>query len=429
MKIWIKNATILTMDKDKELLFNANVYIENEYIIHVGSKLTNFLADKVIDAKNNLIMPGLINCHTHAAMAFLRNKANDLNLEDWLFNHIFPIENLMDKKDVYNGAKLGIYEMIASGTTTFVDMYFFEEQTLKAAQEMNIRAICGLGTGGADNIINDRIDTCKNLYTQYNNNLLKVIIAPHSVYTNGLEALKKINEAIFELNNLTTIHLNESQKEIKDSINTNGMTPIELANQIGILDHRTLIAHATYMNDNEIKIIQSKSNVSLVHNPCSNLKLASGIMPIQKYLDAKINVTLGTDGAASNNTLDMFETMKFASLLAKGSTCNPLALNAYETLKLVTVNGAKAIGMEDKLGKIKKNYLADLIFVNIHNLHHQPLLNIIDSLVYSTKSSDVYTSIINGKIVYENYKFKNDDLEKTIDNINNFHEKLKNQGH
>ncbi|WP_406616958.1 amidohydrolase [Mycoplasmopsis adleri] len=405
MSILIKNATVLTMDKKDEILENACVYIEDKYIKYVGKENKTLKADKIIDAKGNLVMPGLINAHTHVSMVLLRNYADDMNLEDWLFKHIFPLEDKLEPKDIYDGAMLGIAEMIASGTTSFIDMYFYEEEVAKAAIQSNVRAM--LGCGLQSNKIDERINNIKSLQNRYNgknDGCIKTVVSPHSVYTNTTSSLLTFKEYIKENNNAFNIHLNESETEVNNCLKEHKLTPIEYLNSLGYFEHHGIIAHADVLTDKEIELLKNK-DLTLVHNPCSNLKLASGMMSVQKLLDNNINVALGTDGAASNNNLDMFEEMKFASLLAKIVTKNPEALNAYDTLKLATVNGAKALGLENELGKIKENYLADLILIDLNTLHNTPRTNLISALVYSIKSSDVYTSIINGKIVYENRKF------------------------
>ncbi|WP_426461490.1 amidohydrolase [Mycoplasma hafezii] len=409
-QIWIKNARVLTMDEPL-ILENQNIYITDNKIKYVGSKeLDDFIPTKTIDAKHNLVMPGLINSHTHISMTLLRNFSDDLNLEDWLFNHIFPIEDKFTEKDIYLGAKLGAAEMIASGTTSFIDMYFFANETAKMCEEMNVRGFIGMGL--AQNSIDQRFSQVIEMFKRFDNsNLVTPILAPHAVYTNNEYSFSKIKELQTILNNpLMTIHLNESKSEINNCIKETSYTPIEWMNHFGLLNEKTIIAHGTYLSEKEIKIL-NKTKSTIVHNPISNLKLASGIALISSYIKNGINVTLGTDGAASNNTLDMFETIKITSLLAKGITLNPTELNAFETLKLATTNAAKSLGMEKQLGKIKAGYLADLIFIDLDNIHHTPNNNILNSLVYSTTKSDVYTTIINGQVVYENREFKIKDFD------------------
>lgn len=424
MNIWIKNATILTMKNEKDILYNANLYIKDKHIFHVGKELNNFNADKIIDASNNLVMPGLINAHTHVAMSLLRNYANDLNLEEWLFDYIFPFENKLTPKDIYYGSLLGMLEMISTGTTTFVDMYFHENEVAKAALKTNMRAYLGRGLQ-ADNQ-EQRAKETLSLYDEYNNKndgALKVILAPHSIYTNTIDSLKYYKNLIPVLNNICTVHLNETKKEVNDSLKKYGKTPIAIFNELGYFKHKLVIAHADVLKENDIEILKN-NNASVVFNPCSNMKLASGILPVQKLLDNKINIALGTDGPSSNNNLNMFEEMKFASLLAKVSCKDPKSLKAFDTLKLATVNGAKALGREHELGLIAKDYLADLIMVNLDTLQNCPQVSLIDALVYSISGHDVYTTIINGKIVYENKKFVDINIKNIKNKVNEIYQRI-----
>ncbi|MFV8470740.1 amidohydrolase [Mycoplasma sp. HF11B] len=423
MKILIKNATIITMDDVNKVIYDGNVYIEDKYIVNVTQDLDpEFQADKVIDAHGNVLMPGLINCHTHIAMTILRNHADDVNLEDWLYNCIFPVEAKMGPQEVYYGAKLGMLEMIASGTTTFLDMYFQEAQVAKAASEVNIRAF--LGTGVTGDSLERNLQETRDLYNKYkDSDLVQGIVSPHSVYTNDEKDLVACSQLLKELDCLHTIHLNESSAEVKNAIAKYGINSLQEAYKTGNLTNKTVVAHGVHLTQDDIELVK-QVGCSIAHNPCSNLKLSSGILPVAQLLDDGVNVCLGTDGAASNNNLDMFEEMKFASLIQKGVYSNPVLLPAWETLKMATVNGAKALHMQESLGKVEPGYLADLILVDINNINHTPKANIINSLVYSTNSKDVYTTIINGKIVYEDRVFKTADVTELINKVNDLYSNL-----
>ncbi|MFV8417896.1 amidohydrolase [Mycoplasma sp. Sp48II] len=423
MKILIKNATIITMDDVNKVIYDGNVYIEDKYIVNVTQDLdSEFQADKVIDAHGNVLMPGLINCHTHIAMTILRNHADDVNLEDWLYNCIFPVEAKMGPQEVYYGAKLGMLEMIASGTTTFLDMYFQEAQVAKAASEVNIRAF--LGTGVTGDSLERNLQETRDLYNKYkDSDLVQGIVSPHSVYTNDEKDLVACSQLLKELDCLHTIHLNESSAEVKNAIAKYGINSLQEAYKTGNLTNKTVVAHGVHLTQDDIELVK-QVGCSIAHNPCSNLKLSSGILPVAQLLDDGVNVCLGTDGAASNNNLDMFEEMKFASLIQKGVYSDPVLLPAWETLKMATVNGAKALHMQESLGKVEPGYLADLILVDINNINHTPKANIINSLVYSTNSKDVYTTIINGKIVYEDRVFKTADVTELINKVNDLYSNL-----
>ncbi|VEU75100.1 5-methylthioadenosine/S-adenosylhomocysteine deaminase [Mycoplasmopsis maculosa] len=427
MKILIKNAKILTMNNDETILENHSILIKKNRIQKIYPSIIEDEStyNKVVDAKNNLVMPGLINMHTHIPMTLLRNYADDLNLEDWLFNKIFPIEDKMEDEDIFFGTLLGCLEMLKSGTTTFLDMYFKSEIIAKAVKKAKIRAYIGKGfvNNNIENRIKENIDFFKN-FNNKNNNLIKTIIAPHSVYTNDKESLKISNKMAQDTTKMMTIHLSESLNEVNNCIKLTNKTPFEFSDESRLFENvNTIVAHAVHLNKNDIKIIK-KNNISLVHNPSSNLKISSGIMNVQKLLNEGINVTLGTDGAASNNTLDMFKEMHLASLISKGVFNNPTNLKAYDVLKMATTNAAKALNRENDLGKIKENYLADLIIININNINHTPSSNLINSLVYSTNGNDVILTMVNGNILYENGYFKDINEKSIIKKCNFLYNKL-----
>lgn len=418
MNIWIKNATIVTLNEENEILKNSHLYIKENRIFHIGEELPDFEAERIIYAKNNLIMPGLINCHTHIGMSAFRNYGNDVDLETWLNNYIWPKERLMKPEDVYYGSKLSLAEMLSTGTTSFVDMYFFSEEVAKATQEIGLRAIITKGlTGPTDQELEEQT----NFYKKWNNasnGRIKIKLAPHSVYTNDKDHLIKIKNLNDKLNCGINMHLNETKKEVDVSVQKTGKRPIEYVDNLGLIDEKTIAAHCTWLSDEEINILK-KRKASVVHNPISNLKLASGILDVRKLLDHGINVALGTDSSSSNNTLDMFQEMKFASLLAKGLKLDALALDALTTLKIATINGAKIFGQEHELGRLKVGYLADVILVNISNINHSPTnSDLIASLVYSTIGKDVLTTIVDGKIVYENKQFINIDVKEILEKVN-----------
>ncbi len=416
MNIWIKNATILTMDDARLVMEGANLYIKGKEIYRLGEELEGFEADKVIDARGKLVMPGLINAHTHIAMSIFRNYGNDVSLESWLNDYIWPAESGLKAEDVRIGSLLSIAEMIETGTTTFVDMYYFMDEVAKASKEMGIRAVL---TRGLTNPTKEILEGEKDFYKKWHmteDGRLMMMVAAHAVYTNDRDHLLEIGKLCDRLDLGLHIHLNESQTEVQNSLKDNGMPPLEYADSLGLLNNRTLAAHCVWLSDKERKIALDRG-VNMVHNPSSNMKLASGFMRVQELLDLGINVCLGTDGPASNNTLDMFDEMRLASLIAKGYNLDPENLSALTVLEMATVNGAKAIGLGDKLGKIKEGYLADLILVDFDNIRHIPSNDLLASLVYSTNGLDVDTTIVNGEIIYENkkhLKINVDQLKKDI---------------
>ena len=400
---------------------NSNIYIRENKIYHLGSKLEDFSPDKIIDGKNQVAMPGLINAHTHIGMSIFRNYGNDVSLESWLNDYIWPIESKLEPEDIYYGSSLSLAEMIETGTTSFVDMYFSMDRVAQAVEESGMRALLGRGLAGPSD---EDLALEEEFYKKWNEGAggrINTIISPHAVYTNSKEDLIREIDLAKKLKTGMHIHLNESETEVKNSIAENGMSPLKYVDSLGLLDERTIAAHCVWLSDKEVEIAKERK-ITMVHNPSSNMKLASGFQQTQRLLDENINVALGTDGSASNNTLDMFEEMKLASLIAKGYTLDPRALDARTVIEMATVNGARALGKQDCLGRIKEGYLADIILVDFDNIHHSPNNDIVASLVYSTKGSDVVTSIIDGQVVMEDRQIKNldvKDLRKRVSEIFN----------
>ena len=344
MNIHIKNImSVVPMTEKNYVLEDVNIYIKDKNIFHIGDELKDFNSDKVIDGSNMVALPGLVNTHTHLAMTLFRNYADDMKLEDWLFKKIFPLEDKLTGEDVYYGSKLGLIEMIKSGTTCFLDMYFFVEDTLKVINEAKIRACIsrGLTSGEGED---SKIQEVRDLYEKYNNydGRIKIMVGPHAVYTCSEDFLKKCLNLTKELNTRLHIHLNESKNEVEESLKAHGKSPIEWVDSLGLLEVPTIAAHCVWLNENDMNILKDK-NVNVAHNPVSNLKIASGIANIYKMQKEGINVCLGTDGAASNNNLNMFKDLNIASLLSKGLNLEPIATTAYETLEMATINGAKAL--------------------------------------------------------------------------------------
>ena len=412
MNILIENGIILPMtgsDCDKPY-YKGYLGIEGERITFVSGsydKAKEFLANHkddctLIDASGKVVMPGMINTHTHVAMALLRGISDDVPLMEWLEQHIWPVEGKMGYQEVYDGARLGILEMLMGGTTTFVDMYPFEEAVAQAAENAGIRAVVSPCP------MDFRMDHFENDWKQVkarfsDSHLVTMWMGPHAIYTLSDKNLKRSIELAKELGCGSHVHLAETQVEDTNARKQYGMSPTEYFDKAGLFDSPTLAAHCVVLSDNDISILAQRK-VSVAHNPQSNMKLASGIAPVKKMLDAGINVSLGTDGASSNNDLDMWEEMRTASLLQKVSTLDPCAVPAYTALQMATVNGAKAIGREGELGVIAPGALADVLLVDIEKPHLYPHTNLISELVYSTHASDVDTVIVNGRIVVKNRK-------------------------
>ena len=411
--ILIKNINVIPMYEEGLVLENVNIYIEEGKIKEISNK--EYEADKVIDGTGKLAIPGLINTHTHVGMSLFRNHGNDLALYDWLTKAIFPLEAKLTADDVYYGSMLNMVEMIKSGCTRFVDMYMYEDGVAQAAEEIGMGAV--IATGFVDaNDFNEDSDLVREAVKKYkDSSLIDVAVAPHAIYTVSRDNLEKLTGLSSDLDTLMHIHVSETKKEILDSMNEYKMSPVKYLNEIGLFDRPTIAAHCVHVDDEDMNILKEKE-VSVAHNASSNLKLASGFAPVAKMEDLDINVTIGTDGSASNNNINMIEEIHLASLLAKGVSKNPKALDAYTSLKLATVNGAKAIRRID-LGKIAEGYTADIAIYDLDGIHMSPINDLISSVVYSLQGSDCNTVIIDGKVVMEDRKILNineEDLKREV---------------
>lgn len=424
--ILIRNGFVLTQNKKRQKIKNGAILIKDDKIKAIGKtkdleRKYQGQVKKVIEAKNKVVMPGLINAHTHLAMTLLRGYADDLPLEQWWLKKIYPIESKFTKEDVYLGSLLGGLEMIKSGTTCFVDFYYFEDEVAKAAKILGIRANLGVGildfkTFAFKNIAEVLKEAIKIIKKYKNDELIKISLAPHMLQTASLKTYKTCKKLTNKYGLLLQTHLAETEKEIKYCLKKYGESPAELLIKNKVLDENSLVAHACYLTDKEIKLL-AKNKVKIAHCPISNMKLASGIMPLSKLLKAGAVVSLGTDGACSNNSLDMFEEMKVTALLHKFSNKNPTAADAQTVLDMATINGAKALGMGNQIGSLEVDKKADLIILDFNQPHLMPVYNTISHLVYAAKGSDVETVIINGRIVMENRKILTVDEGKILTEI------------
>ena len=402
----IKNGHILTMEPGKEHeLRNGVVVIDDGTITEVGEK-TQETADIVVDAQGGIVMPGLVNTHTHAAMTLFRGYADDLPLSQWLQQHIWPAEAKLTDNDIYKGTLLACLEMIKSGTTCFNDMYFHMDETAKAVEQAGIRAALSYGMIELGN--KDKADAELKEGSRFvqkwqgkADGRITAMYGPHAPNTCSREFLQRVKDKAREDGVKVHIHVLETEAELKEMKEKYGMCSIHMLNNIGFFDSDVVAAHCVWLSDGDIKILAEKG-VNISHNPVSNMKLASGIAPVTKLLNSGANVCLGTDGCASNNNLDMFEEMKIAALLQKVSTMDPTALPAKEVLKMATVNGAKALGIN--AGMIRKGALADIIIVDRNKAHMRPFYDAASHLIYSANGQDVMTSIVNGKLLMQDYE-------------------------
>lgn len=416
MNILIKNATLLSMGDKEEPVENVEVAIEKDKIKYIGEVPEDFYAEKVIDARESLVMPGLIDGHTHIAMSLFRNYADDLPLMEWLKTRIWPLEEKLTAQDVYWGSMLGVAELIRSGVTCFSDMYFFMEETAKAVEEAGIRAVLARGLVGGDNDDGRRFEETRKLYKSWHNGAggrIKVMVGPHAPYTCSPGYLRKVVELARELNVGIHIHIAESADEVEESLKNYGKSPVRHIYDLGLFDIPTVAAHCVHLSDEDIEIL-AENKVSVVNNPTSNLKLASGFAPVEKMIKKGINVALGTDGPSSNNNLNMFEEINLAAIINKSVNHDATSIPAITAIKMATVNGAKALGLEREIASIEVGKKADLIIIDTQKPHFYPRHNIISALAYSAQASDVKTVIVDGKIIMEDYEIKTIDTERIM---------------
>ena len=410
MNILINNLDILTLTGD--YLENTCLCIEKDRILSLGDVPEDFKPDYTIEGKNCLALPGLVNAHSHVAMSLFRNYADDMNLQHWLQDKIWPIEALLTAEDVYYGSLLSIGEMIRSGVTAFADMYFFEEETAKAVLETGVRGNLSQGlisfTDGMKKL-QDNIELFEVFHNQ-GEGRLRISIGPHAPNTVDDALFKACVKEADRIGATLHVHLSESLAENEESMEKYGMSPTKRLEKLGVFDVPCVAAHGVYV-DEEDRLILKEKDVTIVHNPSSNLKLASGIAPIQEILEAGVNVALGTDGSSSNNNQNMWEEMHIAGLIGKVESNNPTAMPAKEVLNMATVNGAKAWGWKSA-GTIEVGKKADIVLIRRDAFHHYPRFNPYSELVYSTQASDVDTVIVNGKILMEHGELKTIDEEK-----------------
>ena len=422
MGIIIKNALTVLPDGDKDQIKETSLYIEGEIIQAIGTEPNGFKVDKVIDGKDKLVIPGLINAHTHSYMTTFRNVADDLSFMDWLFGTIDPLEGQLVPEDAYWGAKLAIMEMMRCGTTCFSDMQMHIHQTTKAVKESGMRATIGRGLvgQGTNEAGSSRLqEALEEMEDGKDCNRLSFRLAPHAPYTVDEAYLKIVVEEARKQNVGIHIHLSESVTEVENLQKEQGCTPIEFAEKAGAFSVPCVAAHCVQVTDQDIEIM-ARNGVSVVTNPASNMKLGNGFAPIQKMLDAGINVCLGTDGAASNNSLNMFHELSLLTLIHKGTGKTPQCISAKEGFKIATINGAKALGLEKEIGSIEVGKKADLAILNLNTPSLTPRNNLLAGLCYSANGSEVETVIINGQVTMENKKiltFDENEVYAEIDKI------------
>jgi 5-methylthioadenosine/S-adenosylhomocysteine deaminase len=426
MDVLIVNGTIVSMDSNRTILEPGTVAIKDGKIVAAetsGSSKSNLKAKETIDATGKLVMPGLINTHTHAAMTIFRGYADDLPLMEWLQNYIWPAEaKYINAETVRLGTQLAAIEMISSGTTTFNDMYFFEDEVAKAAKEIGIRAVIGEGLldfpTPNKKTPQEGLDYTEMLIRKWHNEpLITVAVAPHSPYTCSPELLKAAKNLSDKYDVPLHIHVSETEQELNDSRNKHGLTPFEYLDSLDFLGDNVIAAHSVHLTPNDIQLI-AKQKVGVSHNPESNMKLASGIAPILELLDAGVKVGLGTDGAASNNDLNMFEEMDTAAISQKVFAKNSSVVNAKSVVEMATIGGAKVLGLDKEIGSLEKGKRADIIIIDLHKPHLTPLYNPYSQIVYAMDGADAETVIIEGRIVMRDNKILTVNEDKIIQDMN-----------
>ncbi len=413
MKTLLKNAKIITCDNGR-VIENGYMATEGDKILFVSDVLPmDFEADEIIDVGGKTIMPGLVNAHSHVAMTILRSYSEGYRLQEWLNDKIFPIEAKLTEEHIYVSTLLGIAEMLSFGTTLVNDCYFFSDKAADAYLSTGFRANisrCLMNPDGSSYKDDYRVKEEIALYEKYNgagDGLLKIEVFPHAVYTCSEEYLEFSAKLAEEYDMPLASHLCENETEVSECIEKYNMTPVEVYKKCGLLEKPSNFAHCVVLNDNDISLLKGHT---VTHNPVSNLKLGSGIADVLKYKKSGINIALGTDGASSNNNLNMFEEIKTAALLASGINKDPSMVKPQDFLDMATVNGAKALKREN-LGMLKAGMDADYIIINSEKPHFYPNHNIVNNMVYSALGSDVETTVVKGRVLYHKGEYKTIDME------------------
>lgn len=423
MSILYKNINYLDLENEK-IIEGADIFIEGNLIKKIGNNL-QIKASEVIDGNFLLMTPGFVNGHTHLGMSYFRNYADDLKLMDWLENEIWPIENKLTADDIYWSSLLSICENIKSGVTNFCDMYYEMDKVCDATIISGIRGTLTRGLTDNDGKGKEKLKSVRELYNNYHNKAngrIKVVPAPHAIYTCSENFLREISDLSKDLDGIINIHLSETKGEVENSLKEHGMTPISYVNSLGLLDNHVIAAHCVHITDEEISLIKDK-NFYPIYNPTSNLKLASGFTPVEKLLKNNIIMGIGTDGDSSNNSQNLLQDMHIGAIVNKAREMDEQAVKAIEILKMATINGQRALGIS-KAGLIKEDYLADLTIFNLKSSNFTPKNNLINALVYSATAEDVKDVLCDGKFVMRNRELVNLDEERIKFEVNRHFEEL-----
>ena len=427
-------GTIVTMDSQRTIYADGAIAIAGDEIVAVGPRSVieaHYQSPETIDARGKLILPGLINGHTHVPMTLFRGLHDDVTLNDWLYKYIFPAEaKNVTEEFVRWGTRLAAAEQIRSGVTTFADMYYFEDAVAEETKKAGMRGLLGetlIDFPAPDNKDHAAMLAYTEKYLQkwQGDPLIHGSVAPHSIYTCSQKTLQDSAALARKYHAPILIHLSEMKKENDDSLKNNGMSPTQYLNKIGVLGPDVVGAHCIFVDEADRKLLAEK-HVGCVHNPSSNMMIASGVAPVPEERAAGIAVGLGTDGpAGSNNDLDLMEEMDLAAKLAKITKMSPLALNAKAVVEMATIDGARALHMESEIGSLEKGKKADLIVISLDEPNAVPVYDIYAQLAYALKASDVETVIIGGRVVMKDHKLLTVDEEAAIAKAKEYGEKVK----
>jgi 5-methylthioadenosine/S-adenosylhomocysteine deaminase len=408
----VRGGTVVTMDASRRVIEDGAVAVSGGKIVAVGRRADverRFSGREVIDAGGRVVMPGLVNGHTHVPMTLFRGLADDLDLNEWLTKYIFPAEaKNVSEEFVRAGTRLGLAEMIRGGTTTYCDMYYFEDAVADETSRAGLRGVLGetvIDFPVADNKTHEQAMAYADRFVAKwkNDKLVTPAIAPHAPYTVSEEHLRNVAAFSRRTGAPVVIHVAETRKEVEDITRDHGASPFDYLARIGFLSDKVIAAHGVHVSDEEIGVIK-RLGVGVVHNPQSNMKLASGVAPVPQYLKADVSLGLGTDGAASNNDLSMWEEMDTAAKLHKVTTGDPKVVSAQEALEMATIRGARALHLERETGSLEEGKRADLIVVDMNDLNQVPAYNVYSQLVYATKAADVRTVVVEGRVVMRDRK-------------------------
>ena len=406
MNLLIENATLLTVDPTDTVHANAPLAIAEDRLVGVGSIPEGFVADEVLDGTDHLVLPGLINAHTHIPMALFRNYADDLPFWPWLMDRIKPLEDHLSAEHVYAGTRLGILELLQAGVTSFLDMYFFMDQVARGVEESGIRAcLCGGlldPTPGLGGFLFKEATQLHDTWQGKAEGRVTVQLGPHSPYLCSAGYLKEAAAEAQRRGIGLHIHLSESRQEVTTSLETHGKTPVQYLTDLGILEQPTAAAHCVHVDEADQRLL-AEHPVTVLHNPTSNLKLANGVAPIPALQAKGVTVALGTDGHASNNNVNLFEELHLAALLHKGIQADAEAVPAATAIRMATLNGARALGLEQEIGSLEVGKKADVILLDARKPHYWPRHNPVAAVTYSAQAADVRHVLINGRWVVKDY--------------------------